>query len=373
MSVARTAGFALASAAIVAGHGYVSGIVADGQYYGGYLVDNYPYNPSPPDTIGWSTTATDLGFVDATGYNSGDIACHRDAQPGAIHATVAAGAEIEFQWNTWPQSHHGPVIEYLANCNGDCSTVDKESLEWFKISEAGLIDGSAAPGNWASDELIANNNSWTVTLPSSIAAGNYVLRHEIIALHSAGQENGAQNYPQCFNLEITGGGSDTPAGVVASELYTADEEGILFNIYTPLDSYPIPGPALWTGGSGSGGGSGSAPTSSAPAPTSSVVPTSAPTATPTATTTTPPVTVTTTPPAETQVVVPTETSTEAPAPTATSTPEEPEESEEPSTPIPDSDSLAAYFDSLSASELVNHLKETFSWLVADKVHARSLQ
>ncbi|KAL4873739.1 glycosyl hydrolase family 61-domain-containing protein [Aspergillus spectabilis] len=364
MSVARTAGFALASAAIVAGHGYVSGIVADGQYYGGYLVNNYPYNPSPPDTIGWSTTATDLGFVDGTGYTTGDIICHKSAEPGAISASVAAGAEIEFQWTTWPESHHGPVIEYLANCNGDCSTVDKTTLEWFKISESGLLDGSAAPGNWASDELIANNNSWTTTIPSSLAAGNYVLRHEIIALHSAGNENGAQNYPQCFNLEITGGGSDSPAGVVGTELYIPTDEGILFNIYQAIDSYPIPGPALWTGGSG--GDSGNSPSTS-----SSVVPTSAPTSAPTATTTTPQVTVTTTPPAETQVVVPSETPV-APAPTTTSAPVP---SETPSVPTPDdSTSLTEYFNSLSADQFLSFLKETFSWLVADnKVHARSLQ
>ncbi|KAJ0425931.1 glycosyl hydrolase family 61-domain-containing protein [Aspergillus carlsbadensis] len=360
MSVARTAGLALASAAMVAGHGFVSGIVADGQYYGGYLVNQYPYTNTPPDVVGWSETATDLGFVDGTGYASGDIICHRDAENAAISASIAAGGSIEFQWTEWPESHHGPVIEYLANCNGDCSTVDKSTLEWFKISESGLIDGSSAPGTWASDELIANNNSWSTTIPTGIAAGNYVLRHEIIALHSAGNENGAQNYPQCFNLEITGGGSDSPSGVLGTELYTPTDEGILFNIYQAMDSYPIPGPALYSGGSSGG----SQPTSSAPATTatSSAVPTSTPSAT--ATTTTPPVTVTTTAPAETQVVVPSETA----VPTTTSTPEP---SETPSVPD-DSTSLSDYFDSLSAEEFLSFLKETLSWLVTDKVHARSL-
>lgn len=48
---------------------------------------------------------------------------------------------------------------------------------------------------------IANNLTSTVAIPSDIAPGNYVIRHEIIALHSAGQENGAQSYPQCkFSL-----------------------------------------------------------------------------------------------------------------------------------------------------------------------------
>lgn len=44
---------------------------------------------------------------------------------------------------------------------------------------------------------IANNLTSTVAIPSDIAPGNYIIRHEIIALHSAGQENGAQSYPQC--------------------------------------------------------------------------------------------------------------------------------------------------------------------------------
>lgn len=103
-----------------------------------------------------------------------------------------------------------------------------------------------------------------MTIPESIAPGNYVLRHEIIALHSAGEPNGAQNYPQCINLEVSGSGSDKPEGVPGTELYTADDEGITFNIYQAMDSYPIPGPALYEGGD-----SGSDPSPKPPTPTSS--------------------------------------------------------------------------------------------------------
>jgi hypothetical protein len=86
-----------------------------------------------------------------------------------------------------------------------------------------------------------------VTIPSSIAPGNYVLRHEIIALHSAGQANGAQSYPQCFNLVISGSGSASPSGVVGTSLYTPTDEGILYDIYSGNTEYPIPGPALFSG------------------------------------------------------------------------------------------------------------------------------
>lgn len=45
-----------------------------------------------------------------------------------------------------------------------------------------------------------NGFSWNVKVPSSLASGSYVLRHEIIGLHSAGNPNGAQNYPQVSTM-----------------------------------------------------------------------------------------------------------------------------------------------------------------------------
>lgn len=101
---------------------------------------------------------------------------------------------------------------------------------------------------WATDELIANNNTWTVTIPKTLAPGGYVLRHEIIALHSANQVDGAQNYPQCFNLKVTGTGTANPVGVKATRLYKYKGPGIYLSIYYPaLTSYRIPGPAVWKG------------------------------------------------------------------------------------------------------------------------------
>jgi hypothetical protein len=110
----------------------------------------------------------------------------------------------------------------------------------------GLIDDTTVPGTWASDQLIANNNSWVVTIPTDIAPGNYVLRHEIIALHSAGQVDGAQNYPQCVNLQVTGSGTATPSGVLGTALYSKTDPGIEINIYTSLSTYKVPGPTLYS-------------------------------------------------------------------------------------------------------------------------------
>ncbi|KAM0148632.1 hypothetical protein ACHAPG_009868 [Botrytis cinerea] len=239
---------ALALVSAVKAHGTVSGIVADGIYYDGYN-PSYQYTSPAPVTVGWLIPKDlDNGFISPAAYTTSDIICHVDAAPAQIEAPVKAGGKVELQWTPWPVSHKGPVIDYLANCNGPCETVDKTKLQWFKIDQVGLISPTAeTSGLWGTDVLIANNNSWTVTIPSDIATGNYVLRHEIIALHSASSVNGAQNYPQCVNLAIKGTGTAKPAGVSATSFYTPTDPGIQFSLYGTLTSYTIPGPALYSG------------------------------------------------------------------------------------------------------------------------------
>ncbi|KAK4187212.1 glycosyl hydrolase family 61-domain-containing protein [Podospora australis] len=241
---------AFAGAAAVSAHGHVKNIVINGASFQGYDINSFPYTQNPPKVVGWTASNTDNGFVGPESFASEDIICHRNSKNAQGYAVVAAGDSISVQWDTWPESHHGPVIDYLASCGANgCSSVDKTSLEFFKIAESGLINGAQAPGKWASDVLIENNNSWMIKIPENIAPGNYVLRHEIIALHSGGDLNGAQNYPQCFNIQVTGSGTARPAGVKGTALYTPTDAGIRFNIYRSLDSYPIPGPALIAGAS----------------------------------------------------------------------------------------------------------------------------
>lgn len=96
------------------------------------------------------------------------------------------------------------------------------------------------------DDLIKNNFSWDLTIPN-LAPGNYVLRHEIIALHAAGQTGGAQAYPQCINIQVSGSGTIKPSGgVPATSFYKATDPGITFNLFSKFTSYTVPGPALQT-------------------------------------------------------------------------------------------------------------------------------
>jgi cellulase len=276
-SFATKAALLSALAGTVLGHGTVTGITTDGVFNQGFLLDYYymiDQNRVPPTHVGWYAENLDNGFIDGTGYKSADINCHKNAAPATASATVSAGGTIAFHWTAWPDSHKGPILTYVAPCNGDCSTVDKTALQWIKIDEAAI---DLTTQEWPTAAMIANNNTYTMTVPSGLASGNYVLRHEIIAMHGALGTNGAQNYPQCFNIEITGGGSDSPAGTLGTELYSPTDAGILFDPYSTLTSYEIPGPALYSGGSSGGSNPApvptaapsatQAPTSSAPAPT----------------------------------------------------------------------------------------------------------
>lgn len=244
------AGAILASKA--AAHGIVQAFATDGQYQEGYVLNDYYTKQNTgeaPAKAGWYEEATDNGFVAPSAYGEADIICHKNAENAAKTGTVAAGGKVDFFWTAWPESHFGPVLTYVANCgtaDDACSTVDKTTLKWVKIDEAGIdLDTQT----WAAEDMIANNNTWTVTVPESLAPGPYVFRHEIIAMHGASSEGGAQNYPFCINIAITGSGTESPEGTLGTELYTSTDPGILFNPYTTLTEYTIPGPALFGSGS----------------------------------------------------------------------------------------------------------------------------
>ncbi|KAK4871063.1 hypothetical protein LT330_000300 [Penicillium expansum] len=233
---------------LVAAHGHVTNIVINGVSFNGWDINSYPYESSPPTVVAWGTPNTGNGFIAPDAYQTSDIICHLNATNAKGHAVVAAGDRVFLQWTDWPESHHGPVIDYLASCGSSgCETVDKTTLKFFKIDGVGLVDDTTVPGTWGDDQLIAQKSGWMVEIPHTIAPGHYVLRHELIALHSAGTEDGAQNYPQCFNLQVTGSGSDQPAGVLGTNLYRPTDPGIIVNIYTSLSTYVVPGPTLYSG------------------------------------------------------------------------------------------------------------------------------
>jgi hypothetical protein len=59
---------------------------------------------------------------------------------------------------------------------------------WFKIFQNGLVSADY----WGTDVINANCGKQDIQIPSDIAAGDYLLRSEVIALHVAGSVGGAQ-------------------------------------------------------------------------------------------------------------------------------------------------------------------------------------
>ena len=94
-------------------------------------------------------------------------------------------------WDQWGSSHSGPVMNYLAKCSPDCKSFKGDTGNvWVKIDEVAYDPSKKVP--WGSDCLARNGASWTLTIPPTIADGEYLLRHEILGLHVAGRRMGAQ-------------------------------------------------------------------------------------------------------------------------------------------------------------------------------------
>jgi hypothetical protein len=236
-------------------HGRITQITTStGAVYPGWDPASSSTLTPPHPLAAWS--ASNLGniYIPPSQFNTSNIACHYNAVPGALSINITAGDELKLQWNEWPTSHVGPIQTYLAECQGSCTDAKKEELAWIKIDELGWLNSTGwgethLGGTWAANVLIANEFSWVMKIPEVLAEGNYVLRHEIIALHVAEKLDGAQAYPQCVNLRVARGMSGEEkkldGGVLGRDLYGMKDEGILVDVHANIGGYKIPGPNLW--------------------------------------------------------------------------------------------------------------------------------
>ncbi|KAG9191848.1 lytic cellulose monooxygenase (C1-hydroxylating) [Alternaria panax] len=151
----------------------------------------------------------------------------------------------------------------------DLSVIDAAHVTAVKIFEQGLISGTQNAGIWAGDAILDTLYA-TVTIPATLAAGSYLVRHELLAVHQA---NNPQFYPECAQFTVTGSGTASPPASALVSFpggYTGTDPGIAFNIDSPdamkATTYPVPGPAVWDG------------TGNAPTPTPSAAPTAEPVA-----------------------------------------------------------------------------------------------
>jgi hypothetical protein len=93
-----------------------------------------------------------------------------------------------------------------------------------------------------------NGAAVTVPLPQNLAAGNYMVRHEIIALHLATTFGMAEFYPSCSQIKVSGSQTGAPN---ANELvtfpggYNDSDPGIYDpQVYNTSAPYVFPGPPV---------------------------------------------------------------------------------------------------------------------------------
>ncbi|KAH8898867.1 hypothetical protein GQ53DRAFT_878088 [Thozetella sp. PMI_491] len=203
---------------------------------------------------------------------SPNVACNvNGGKAGADFVPAAAGDTLTFEWyhNTRgddiiASSHKGPIITYITAFTES----DGSDADWTKIAEDGL-DGK----DWAVDKLIAAKGKWDVKLPASLKAGKYLVRQEVIGLHEAdvayskNPARGAQFYPSCVQVEVSGSGTVEPNQKFQFKTgYTEETPGIVYDIYSDKSAvspdvgaeatYSIPGPGLWSEAVPGSGGNG---------------------------------------------------------------------------------------------------------------------
>ncbi|KAF2035251.1 hypothetical protein EK21DRAFT_55134 [Setomelanomma holmii] len=208
-----------------------------------------PYNsPSGQQSLQRQYPGYDpLLIKDLTTVN---IRCNNAGALGTgVSGTVAAGQKLTAHWKQWT---HRPasVIVYMAKCPGSCDSFDGSGKVWFKIDQEGLVSGTQNAGIWAGDTIL-DTLVWTSTIPATLAPGNYLIRHELLAVHQA---NNPQFYPECAQFAVTGSGTVTPPAAALVSFpgaYVGNEPGIAFNIDSAsamvLTNYTVPGPAVWDG------------------------------------------------------------------------------------------------------------------------------
>jgi Auxiliary Activity family 9 (formerly GH61) len=120
---------------------------------------------------------------------------------------------------------------------------------WFKVWDEGYDE---AAGKWCINKMIDNNGHLSVTVPSDIEGGYYLVRPELLALHAAQDSPpDPQFYVGCAQIYLESTGSAKPATISIPENYVdISMPGMTYNIYSkPLAlPYPLFGPPAYGAG-----------------------------------------------------------------------------------------------------------------------------
>ncbi|KAH7083619.1 cel1 protein precursor [Paraphoma chrysanthemicola] len=225
-------------AAQAAAHGAVTSYEIDGVKYPGYT----GFSPaSSPKTIQrqWPDYNPTMTITDRK------VMCNGGTSADLV-APVAAGGKIRAIWSQWTHEQ-GPVMVWLYKCAGDHKSCDGSGKKWFKIDQEGMTAPPLSGRNWGTAKVL-KNLYWESTVPRSLAPGNYLVRHELLALHQA---KTPQFYAECAQIQVTGSGTAQPSDTYLATIpgYAAQSDpGVTVDTYSnSVTTYTPPGPNVWTG------------------------------------------------------------------------------------------------------------------------------
>jgi len=222
---------------LVEAHGIVGDVTIDGKKYQGPIAGGGSLAGSPVRQI------SDASPV--KGATNKAVTCGPNAKPAPFVAPANPGSTIDVLWTAndrqhWPHNT-GPMLTYLASCGSvSCDKFDASNAQWFKINEVGKRSGG-----WVQQDQF-DGKAHSFKLPSNLASGGYLLRHEIIALHLADQPGGAEFYPSCIQIKVGGSQTGAPSPDELVKLpgaYKDNDPGILVNAFDD-SAYKFPGPAV---------------------------------------------------------------------------------------------------------------------------------
>jgi len=248
----------------VAAHGFVQDMTIDGKFIKGNGVGG----PSNPSAIRQVFSQDPIKGADNRAIN-----CGSGARPAALTVDTNPGSEMTFNWRTasggkWPHNI-GPMFTYMASCGeGTCDKFDAINAKWFKIQESGKTND----GKWEQQDLM-NGGVATAQIPGNLAPGNYLVRHEIIALHLATSVGGAEFYAGCVQVRVSGNEQGVPRRqdlVSIPGAYKDNDPGIFApNVFDNNAKYVLPGPQVAVLSAGASTPKPAPTTSGAPAPSES--------------------------------------------------------------------------------------------------------
>ncbi|KAK3372647.1 glycoside hydrolase [Podospora didyma] len=237
----------LVFAAGAAAHGAVTSYIIGGKTYPGYQGFS-PANSKNVIQRQWPD------YNPITTCSTPKLRCNGGTS-ATESATANPGDAVTAVWGQWTHSQ-GPVLVWMYKCAGAFSSCDGSGSGWFKIDEGGFHgDGvkvfldTETPSGWDIAKLVTGDKKWTSKIPAGLAPGNYLIRHELIALHQA---NAPQFYPECAQIVVGGSGSANPDASFKAAIpgYCKDSDS---NIKVPINdrkipqTYVVPGPPVYKG------------------------------------------------------------------------------------------------------------------------------